>query len=240
MEKIPFYAILGNGKLAQHFCHYFSLLKLPYQQWYRQYHTLAELHHLLSITTHALVLISDSQITAFIDEHITPHFSKLICIHCAGSLSIKQAYLAHPLQTFSTQLYTLSEYKKIPFIIEKNAPAFCKLLPKIPNPHVCISHKDFAYYHAHCVMANNFTTLLWQKFFKEMTMRFHIPAEQLEPFLQQTFHNISSHPLQALTGPLQRRDHCTLQNNLRALRDDDFYAIYKVFMQTFSQETRDE
>jgi predicted short-subunit dehydrogenase-like oxidoreductase (DUF2520 family) len=79
-------------------------------------------------------------------------------------------------------------------------------------------------------MANNFTTLLWQKFFTQMQAQFNCPASSLAPLLQQTFDNLAHHPKEALSGPIARKDVRTLQRDLQALADDPYHAIFKTFM----------
>ena len=237
MRRVPEYAIIGNGAMATHLCFYFDYLSIRYRLWCRAEHTLSQLKNILATATHALLLISDSAIEPFIAQHILDKHPHLICVHFSGCLCTTLAHSAHPLQTFSQkQSYTLDEYRQVPFVIDNQAPCFSQLLPGLDNPHYGLAEQDKAYYHAMCVLANNVGTLLWQKFYQEMTARFHIKAADLEPFLRRTFQNILANPQSALSGPIARRDTQTLQRNLDALQGDPFYAVMKAIVDQFAQE----
>ncbi len=242
MRQVPFYAIIGNGRIARHMCRYFDALGLVYSSWARAHNDFSELDQLLCQATHALILIKDSAIDHFIAEHIhgKPDYSHIRLIHFSGSLTSKYAYSAHPLQTFAKQLYELDVYQKIPFMVDEHAPAFKELLPGLTNPHYRIATADKPYYHALCVMANNFTTLLWQKFYNEMQTKFNCKPKDMLPFLTQTFINLMNEPATSLTGPIARQDLTTLTKNLTALKDDRFHTIFKAFVETFTVETTDE
>lgn len=223
------YTIIGNGRVAQHIVHYFTALRLSFNHWHRSLTiSLAEYLH---YSSHVLLLINDQQIEPFISEH-----HKLLqnhhVVHFSGAHMSAFAYTAHPLMTFNSQLYTLEEYQRIPFVLEKEGLSFSELLPGLPNPHAYISRSQKPYYHALCVLANNFSTLLWQKLFTEFNERLDLSSEIAVPFLQRTFQNLQQDPQTALTGPLVRNDHKTIQQNLDALTDDKFFEVYRAFVKT--------
>ena len=85
-------------------------------------------------------------------------------------------------------------------------------------------------------MSNNFSTILWNKFFTSLTKDFGIPTDAGMAFLQQTFKQIRVAPTTALTGPLVRNDKNTLTANLNALKDDPFRHVYRAFIKTFAEE----
>ncbi|EKD91581.1 MAG: hypothetical protein ACD_29C00481G0001 [uncultured bacterium] len=236
MRQVPTYLIIGNGRMANHICHYLKSLSLPYITWSRSKNTIEVLASFLSNATHVLILINDGSIDAFIEAHIISHNQQPTLIHFSGNLISKYAHGAHPLQTFGNKLYSINDYKKIPFVIESDSSTFSELLPGFENPHYKINRVDKNYYHALCVMANNFTTLLWQKFFSEMQNRFEIKVQHLQPFLDQTFHNIKHDVQNALTGPIARKDRKTLSDDLKALNDDHFFKIFEAFTKTFIKE----
>jgi hypothetical protein len=64
MRQVPNYLLIGNGRVARHFQHYFSLLQLPYQTWHR-HEPDTKLTQQLESATHVLLLISDRAIAAF-------------------------------------------------------------------------------------------------------------------------------------------------------------------------------
>ena len=231
------YLIIGNGKLANHLCYYFAHLKIRFFHWYRNKNNdnVTQLHSLLKKVSHVIVAITDSQVDDFIESHIPDgYYNQKTFIHCSGSLLSKYAFTAHPLQTFAPTLYSFDDYLKIPFIIEYEGPSFSELLPGLGNVHYKIQRQDKHYYHALCVMANNFTTLLWQKFFLETNSRFKMQKKDVLPFLEQTFTNIANNDFEAFTGPLARKDVDTIKNDLNSLQGDNFHYVFESFVKAFN------
>jgi predicted short-subunit dehydrogenase-like oxidoreductase (DUF2520 family) len=109
-------------------------------------------------------------------------------------------------------------------------PTLDELLPGLPNPAFAIPASERPYYHALCVMAGNFSTILWQKLLAEFQGRLHLPAAAAFPYLAQVAANITSDPDRALTGPLARGDAQAIAANLAALEGDPFHAIYSAFV----------
>ena len=228
------YAVIGNGRLAKHMLHYFSILKIPYTHWYRN--SALALKDVVASATHVLLFINDSAIEIFLDEH-QPLFADATVVHFSGAHCSERAFSAHPFMTFSHDLYTNEMYQTIPFVTEQEGPSFQTLLPGLPNPHYAIPRHQKPYYHALCVMANNFSTILWQKIAKEFVNELHIPKTALLPILQQTFENLKN-PETVLTGPISRNDQKTIENNLKALETDPFYAVYQGFLSAHSFEEK--
>lgn len=227
MRQVPPYLLIGNGRVARHMCHYFSLLNLPYAHWHRG-QAEALLSECLTHATHILLLISDQSIESFIDIYLKN--SNALIIHCSGSLTTPLAYSAHPLTTFSETLYTLSQYQQIPFIVEKNTLPFHQLLPELTNPHFYLDATQKAKYHALCVSSGNFSCLLWQKLFDAFEQEFGLPKEAAYVYLQQQTQNLMNAPDTALTGPLVRGDQKTIQQNITALENDPLQNIYHQFI----------
>ncbi len=323
MRQVPKYLIIGNGRVARHFCHYFSLLKIKqYSQWDRS-QPLSRLHELTTDATHILLLIKDSAIEPFIDEHLTDiapcshihtfntaltqlkkdknhasvnnmgaalkSFTEAHTLHAAarrnmvqlhkmldsvqeyiglpesaaqldnairklaegitalkvslpaatkvhfsGSLVTKKAFGAHPLMTFGPDLYSLEKYLAIPFVVDAKAPPFRDLLPNLHNPNVRLSAQQKAKYHATCVLAGNFTALLWQKFFETLTKEFEFPAHFGDMYLKQQMENLLKDYKTALTGPLVRGDMDTVNANLKALQGDPYQGVYLSFVKAYT------
>ncbi|MCH9770423.1 MAG: DUF2520 domain-containing protein [Gammaproteobacteria bacterium] len=229
MRQVP-YTLIGNGRLAMHLCYYFQQLNIPFQHWYRQSQT--ELADVVASSSRVLLLISDDAIETFIHEH--PYLQEKFLIHCSGQLVTPLAHGAHPLMSFGAQHYTLNEYQIIPFILEQEGPDFNDLLPGLPNPHYKIANKLKPRYHTLCVLANNFTTLLWQKFFKGLETDLHLPQSIGKPYLAQTLKNLLNDPANALTGPLKRQDQLTLEKNLAALANDPYQQVYQAFINAYN------
>ena len=236
MRQVPYYLIIGSGYVARHIQHYFGLLNLPYTSWCRQQPSSLLVNHAQS-ASHILLLISDDAIIPFITKNQCLK-SKTV-IHFAASVSTTLATCTHPLMTFSESLYSLDQYIKIPFILETNH-ALTQLLPGLPNPSFSINPKDRALYHALCVIANNFSSLIWQTVYSDFDRRLNLPSKALNPLLQQTFTNIQNCPQQSLTGPLKRHDIKTIQHNLDALQSHPYLTIYKSFVETYSQAKRND
>jgi predicted short-subunit dehydrogenase-like oxidoreductase (DUF2520 family) len=160
-------------------------------------------------------------------------------VHFSGALISKYAYTAHPLQSFAKDLYSAEEYLDIYFGIENEGPEFNLLLPKLSNRYFKINRKDKPYYHALGSIANNFTTLLWQKYFDTLEERFNLPSQVAIPLFEQTLKNIKSDYANALTGPIARNDLKTIDMHLKTLKaeNDSFLKIYQAFVETFLQDT---
>ena len=225
MRQVPQYLLIGNGRLAVHFRHYFSLLGLSFDCWHRQ--ESPELLQAKSLqATHIFLLISDCAIEAFIERHLSHVSAKLM--HCSGSLFSEKAYGVHPLMTFSQTLYDEVQYREIPFVTDADVT-----LPGLPNPFFRIQPEQKAKYHALCVLANNFSTILWQKLFRDFEQELSLPGSVAHSLLKQQTQNLCKDYTSALTGPLVRNDQQTLQRNIGALAGDPFQSIYQAFINVY-------
>jgi hypothetical protein len=242
-DSKPGYGIIGNGKVAKHVCRYFELLGIPYRHWYRKMavnRLVADDHRQIQSVLKemiepchtVLLLISDSQIEPFIQANEFLHNKTVV--HFSGQLVSKAATGVHPLMTFSDKLYGLSEYKKIRFICEKGKKSFRELFPYLPNTYYTIEPDKKPLYHALCVMGGNFTTILWEKLFKDFSKELSLPPEAALPYLSQTTKNLSNLSESVLTGPLQRNDRDTIESNLKALEGDPYQAVYKSFVDAYT------
>ncbi|HSM69006.1 MAG TPA: DUF2520 domain-containing protein [Xanthomonadales bacterium] len=236
------YAILGGGRLARHMRHYLSLLDLPHSVWARNpsaalnSHAIADTAERLRATiapaSHVLLLISDGAVAGLLKRY--SFLLRKTLVHCSGALSLPAVASAHPLMTFGQRLYSLEQYRVIPFMVDSGQD-FATLLPGLPNPHYPILPEHKARYHALCVMAGNFSQLLWQG----VAQRFAdlgLPAETLEPYLRQVLDNFLQDPATALTGPLSRGDWQTIDRNLAALGGDSLEPLYRAFLEHWRAE----
>ena len=140
------------------------------------------------------------------------------------------AHGAHPLMSFSKNLYGFDQYQSIPYILDHDAPAFESLFPGLPNQHVRLHKSSKAKYHALCVLSGNFSCLLWQKLFSCFEKEFNIPSAIAYPYLLQQTQNLLTDPKSALTGPLVRGDNYTIEKNIAALEQDPFQEVYRSFV----------
>lgn len=137
-EKLP-YLIIGNGRIARHFRHYFQLQSIPFHSWWR--YCGFELDPLLRKSEKGLVLISDDAIESFIRNILSDNVAtrpSLTFIHCSGVLSTPLAESAHPLMTFGPELYDLETYQSLAFVTEMGRKSFSDLFPELPNPSYVI------------------------------------------------------------------------------------------------------
>jgi predicted short-subunit dehydrogenase-like oxidoreductase (DUF2520 family) len=233
MGQVPSYLLIGGGRVARHFRHYFSLLQLSFASWQRN-DPIEILTEKAANATHILLLISDKAIDTFISEHLAS--TDAYRIHVSGSHNSELAYGAHPLMSFSNNtLYDLERYQSIPFILDHDAPEFSTLLPSLPNQHVRLHKSLKAKYHALCVLSGNFSCLLWQKLFSGFENELQLSGSIAHAYLQQYTHNLISDPQSALTGPLVRNDVETIAKNLSALDGDPFQEIYKSFVSCYQR-----
>lgn len=225
------YLIIGAGKLAKHIQHYLSLCEIPANSWDR-----SQDPHLLKTkvqeSTHVLLAISDSALTAFYQRHLAGLSPKVI--HFSGALNIDGTIAAHPLMSFGPELYDLATYQKIHFVLT-GASDLNEALPGLPNSFSCLPAAQKPLYHALCVMGGNFPVILWQKMLSEF-QKLGISHEQAAIYLQAVLQNTLTNPQTALTGPLARKDGVTVEKNLRALEHDPFQNIYHAFVQTMAPE----
>lgn len=235
MRQVPKYLLIGSGRISKHLEFYLKNTGHNLITWSRKNNTQKDLLDKIKLSSHILILISDEAITNFINKY-KPQLKNKICIHCSGSLYTNLAFGAHPLNTFSNNLYDLDTYKKTPFILDKNSPDFSDLFPLLKNPNFKLDHTKKPLYHAACVMANNFTTILWEHAFEIFSDKLQIPKQALVPILEQTCLNLSNNNKKnnnksILTGPLARKDTNTINKNIKALEQaqDDFELIYKAF-----------
>lgn len=233
--SIRTYLIIGSGRLAKHLAFYFSVLsdssKQPFKvlQWDRHQDPLALNRHLQKCT-HVLLAIKDSALTDFFHQHLAGF--NLVCVHFSAATVIPEILSAHPLMTFSTELYSEATYRQIHFVIQSNSFGYSKLqqiIPDMPNASTELPSSMASYYHAMCVMAGNMPQILWQKVNSEFK-KLKLPEDALNNYLRQTLANFIASPQSALTGPIARNDSKTIEANLNSLKQDQFQEVYQAFV----------
>jgi 2-dehydropantoate 2-reductase len=137
--------------------------------------------------------------------------------------------------SFAGTFYERELYERIPFVIDQGCPPLALLIPGLPNPSFFIEPERRERYHALCVLAGNFTTLLWRKPFFELDVELGMPREQALPYLESITRGIRGMGL-SLSGPLSRGDRTTLQRNLEALKSDPFGQVYSAFVSAYEQQ----
>jgi predicted short-subunit dehydrogenase-like oxidoreductase (DUF2520 family) len=236
MAQVPELLLIGDGRLARHLTTYFGQLGLAHAVWSRRGHAegrCPELRALIQPGTRALLAISDGAIESLVSSH--PELQDAVRVHFSGALVTPLATGAHPLFSFASALYTRDLYERIPFVIDKGAPPLESLIPGLPNPAFFIDPERRPRYHALCVLAGNFTTLLWRKFFFELDSEFGIAPEQALPYLESVTRALAG-PVAPLSGPLSRGDHATVQRNVEALEGDPFSDVYRAFVAAYERQ----
>ena len=233
-EDAP-YLLVGNGRLSRHLQHYFDLEGIRWRLWARAMQR--PLEGSIPGCRAALLLIADDAVEAFLERHADPAGPPWV--QCSGSLSTPLATGVHPLMTFGDELYDHDQYRRMAFVCDRSARSFEELFPLLTNPHFEIDPADRPLYHALCVMAGNFTTLLWQHSFAAFEGRLGLPRTALYPYLERVADNLkrSASPL---TGPLARGDRRTIERHLAALEGDPFHAVYASFVAAHRAAARGE
>lgn len=237
------YAIVGGGRLARHFSHYFQLLEISHTRWVRDARSGFNTFEILDAeqrlketvrnTGRVLILVSDNAIATLLKQYPFLHEKQLL--HCSGALSFPGIAGAHPLMTFADDLYTLETYRSIPFILEAGS-CFEDLFPALPNPHFAINVEDKARYHAMCVMAGNFSQVLWKDISGRFEQQLGLPAISLHPYLKRVAGNFIAAPEAALTGPLTRNDRHTIEKNIQSLDGDPLQDLYRAFVNYYQSD----
>lgn len=234
MGQVPNYTILGDGRVARHLSHYFDLLKIPYQTWARKTHTESELPKIISSSEVVFLLLKDAAIESFVKEHSFLKEKKLI--HFSGSLVIEGVSGMHPLMSFAEGLYSLDEYQRIPFVVEKGNLTFSDVFPTLKNASYEIEKEQKTLYHAYSVMAGNFSSLLWKNMFEGFETKLQLPREMIFPYLDQITNNLKHDASKALTGPLIRKEKEVVQKHLELLEGSSESEIYQAFVKAYFPE----
>lgn len=236
MGETPDLLLIGDGRLARHLARYFTQLGLRHGVWSRRAHEEGNCPALATLVrprTHVLLAISDSAIEPFVSAH--PELERTVRIHFSGGLASSLAIGAHPLFSFANAFYERELYERIPFVIDEGAPPLSELIPGLPNPSFFIKPEQRARYHALCVLAGNFTTLLWRKLFFELDREYCIPREQALPYLESVTRGLAETGT-PLSGPLSRGDTATIARNLESLKGDPFEAVYRAFVEAYERQ----
>lgn len=231
MEQ-PTYGIVGRGRVATHMARYLDLESRPYSSWHRGMPCAPV--EALGEDTIILLAISDDAIEPLLAEN--PELRRKTPVHFSGSRIVAGATGLHPLMTFGPEPYELDTYRSIPFVSERGAMAFGDIFPGFVNPAFAIDPEQKPLYHALCVMAGNFPTLLWSKVFDEFEQGLGLPHDILRPYLERTLDNTFESGGKALTGPLARGDAGTVRRNLEALGEDSFAGVYRAFARSHGMQ----
>jgi predicted short-subunit dehydrogenase-like oxidoreductase (DUF2520 family) len=217
--------VIGNGRVAKHWLHYLSLLKIPTSHWYRK----SNLE--LKETSFDLVFlaVSDSGLPELLLKY--PWLQNSHLVHFSGANYFDGILGIHPLMTFSNELYDRGTYQKIALAIDFAEDKYKSLFSFLPNPTWQIEPSQKAKYHALCVMSGNFPQILWQKIETEITA-LGCPVDAWKVYILMSATNYYKDS-NSLTGPLVRKDVSTIEKNVASLSSSPLQAIYKSFCQFY-------
>jgi predicted short-subunit dehydrogenase-like oxidoreductase (DUF2520 family) len=202
-----------------------NLENQSFDQWSRRTGSADALKAFAERSTHVLLAISDSAIEPFLMAH--PFLRRLTCIHFSGALVTPFAASVHPLMTFGPLLYSVEDYRQIPFIVERERPT---TLPGLGNSVFEIAAELKPLYHALCAAGGNFTVMLWEAVFARFAS-LGLPREVLLPYMVRTTTNLlNADGESVLTGPLKRGDFETVEKHLAALDGDPLADVYRAFV----------
>lgn len=238
------YAIIGGGKVARHMAHYFTLERIKYNVWCRDssstFNTYQiqdndlRLRYCLDDADCVLLLINDDAIEPFVENNVD--IKEYPVIHFSGSLQLSGVGCCHPLMTFGERLYDQNIYREIPFVTDQQG-IFDQYFPMLENPSVFLKPELRIYYHSLCVMAGNFTHVLWKEVGSQFEQLLDIDSSLLFPYLKKVLENFILDPNAEVTGPIQRKDKGTIDKHLATLKKQPLGNIYKAFCDYLGVET---
>ncbi len=228
----PTYGLVGRGRVATHMVRYLELENQSVTQWHRGLSSRPA--DTLGDVEIVLLAISDDALEGFIAQN--PGLRDHTVVHFSGSLAVDGAHGLHPLMTFGPETYDLKTYRAIPFVEERGGPGFENLFPQLVNPVWSIDPGDKPLYHALCVLAGNFTTILWAKAMEDFETRLGLPREAIRPYLERTAANTLDQGRSALTGSLSRGECGTIERDLSGLDGDPFREVYLAVSDAVARE----
>lgn len=223
--------LIGSGKLAKHLSHWFNLNSnhsAKFLNWDRHQDPHA-IHRYAAEATHVWLAISDSAIVPFFEKYLAGHDARVI--HFSGALHDPRLVSAHPLMSFTDDLYADDFYPHIQFALT-GCDSLAEALPGFSNPWFPLKAEIKPLYHALCVTAGNFPQILWNEVYKIASAQ-NLPAEAFDLYIQQITQNFLNLKEAALTGPLVRKDVSTTEKNMTALAGTPLQSIYQSFTKEF-------
>lgn len=167
-----------------------------------------------------------------------------VVVHCSGALGadilsfVKEkhcwAVSVHPMHSFARPEISILQYQTTYCAIEGDEEAF-PVVESLFNPIGSICYKIPAHkkslYHAAGVFASNYLVTLAQVAFDcllEVGLEQPLGKEVLAHIMQNTLNNLShaSHPIHALTGPVQRGDTAVISQHEKSFSSQQHLDLY--------------
>ena len=223
--------LIGSGRMAKHLKYWNQLIagSLTLNTWNRS-QDISLLQKYISEKPIVWLAISDSAIVDFYESHLQSTTLKIV--HFSGALNDTRMLSAHPLMSFTEELFENSFYERIHFVIS-NFQNLTEALPNFRNAFTVMDPKQKAFYHSLCVMAGNFPQLLWNEVNTELR-RLNLPDSALETYVQKITENFIKLKERSVTGPLVRKDFATIEKNILALdKNQKLKKLYECFLKEF-------
>ncbi len=233
VEKPTTILLIGSGKLSKHLSYWFNLNEKKSSKlltWDRHQDPHA-LGRYAAQATHVWLAISDSAIISFFEKYLIGHDARVV--HFSGALHDARLISAHPLMSFTHEIYEDNAYAKICFALT-GCDSLVQALPGFNNPFFQLKAEAKSLYHALCVVAGNFPQMLWNEVYK-IAAEQNLPAEAFDFYIQQITQNFLKLKGEALTGPISRKDSSTINKNITALAGKPLQSIYQSFTKEFSK-----
>lgn len=209
--------------------------------------------------THIWIAIPDSEISGFAFEHRN-ELEGAVCTHFSGAMGTinnPKIYSAHPIYSFaskspgitfkkaesvksndSRESQVIHQWSEIPFCLSPNSPALETLIPPLKdNLTIIIEAQDRLRYHASLSLAVAMQTLAWQQAYQTLqtVSKSKFTGRHLAPLIRSVSQNLNIHtlnekPIDALTGPLQRRDWSTVDRHLLALQHSEAHLSHSLYL----------
>ena len=241
-------SIIGSGNVAQHLIQAFlksTEIELV-QVFSRQKKNVAHLLDSNQITDDLSTLAAaDLYVIAVSDAAIATVSSQLpfknrLVVHTSGSMGLADLVDAnrkgvfYPLQTFTKNKPV--DFSVVPICLESEHSSDLDLLEKVAKSITNITYKlntkQRKAIHVAAVFVNNFVNHLYQ-IGNQICTENHIPFDILKPLIEETAQKVLTlSPIEAQTGPAQRKDNVTLDSHLSFLSDENQKTIYRILTQS--------
>ena len=172
-----------------------------------------------------LIAINDDAIAS-----VAAQIKNIPFAHTSGSVSIENAGVFYPLQTFSKN--SPLDLKKVPFCISAKDIDFentlLEVAKSISNFVYITNKKQRKTLHLAAVFACNFSNQMYAVA-EDLLKKSDLDFEMLKPLITETANKIKNlSPSNAQTGPAKRNDLETIKKQINLLEDDDLKAIYNL------------
>lgn len=228
--------LVGNGRMANQMKVYLEQNSLSFSHVFRAHHSNEQISEAIQQASHVWLSISDQAIESFYHTFQTNPSEGKIWVHFSGAHNSKTIFSVHPLMTFTKTPLLLRDFEKIHFVVspptnwdQGESFTLNNLLPNCNNSWTLLAPEYKAFYHALCVLAGNFPTILWSEVNSQL-QSLSVPKQALFNYLDQCLQNFKTQGTDSLTGPLARNDISTIKENIKSLDGHPFKAIYESFV----------